>query len=189
MTHTLQFISKLTPYILKHTLPSARHRLGQLLVLGAITLGISIPAAATLDQQVAVGVCQATAGSPEAEFTGASYIIASNMDPGVEFICPINGHTAPPEKINSATVYLLNASSLENASVELCFTNLSSGGAVPSETCGKAGYSSNLVASTQAIKVGPSKLIKGTPLNAFLKVWMPAPFPAGYAFLRGFMIN
>lgn len=165
-----------------------KHRQASLCLLGVLTFGFSVSASATLDQQVAVGVCQATAGSPEAEFTGASYIIASNMDPGVEFICPINGHTAPPEKINSATVYLLNASSLEDASVELCFTNLSGGG-VPSETCGKAGYSSNLVASTQAIKVGPPKLIKGSPLNAFLKVWMPAPFPAGYAFLRGFMVN
>ncbi len=158
----------------------------QFITFAAFAIGLALPASAQMVQQVAVGVCQSSNDSKEAEFDGASFLIPSNMNSGADFICPIDGVDAHPTHISSVTVYLGDPSVTEDASVELCFTALNS---TPSEICGPPAYSVGAGYFAQAIKAGPPPLPRGSPLNAFIKVYIPQPNPPGYGFLRGFEVN
>ena len=121
----------------------------------------------------------------EMEYQGATYLVPSNMA-SATFHCPIDAALAPPGAIGSATVWVGDPSVSDNASVQLCFTNLAD---KPNEVCGKPTYSSgagyfvqSLVALPPALELRPSHV-------AFLKVYVPTPDPPGYGFFRGFRID
>jgi hypothetical protein len=146
----------------------------------------SMASAQALMQRTAVGSCQAVDGGDEFEYSGSSYLVPSNSD-GVLFECPIDAALAAPGSITRAIVWLGDPSVVENATAQLCFTNLN---ATPSETCGPIVSSVGAGYSVQALTPPPPAAGPLTRTHvAFLKVYIPSPEPDGYGFFRGFRIE
>ena len=148
-----------------------------------IGLGFGHSTIAQAIKELAVANCVEQEGNAGV-FSGASYIIASNMTPGVEFICPLDAATLLPLDIQMARVYVNIGDPATSAVAALCFTDMLEMG-FPSEICGDLALSSGT--GPQALKVAPPKVEKlNESAAAFLKVWIPAPY--GYSFFREFEI-
>lgn len=150
---------------------------------------LAVPAlgfAQALMQRTAVSSCQAADGGDEFEFSGSSYLVPSNSE-GVLFHCPIDVALAAPADIDRAIVWVGDPSVVEDATAQICFTNLNG---TPNETCGAIVSSVGAGYFVQALKPLPPV---GVPLTrehaAFLKVYVPQPDPPGYGFFRGFRIE
>ena len=140
-------------------------------------------ASAQTIQRLAVANCEEQSGNAGV-FFGASYIIAGNMEPGVEFICPIDAETVSPSEVDVVRAFVYVANATDIASVELCFTDMQEN-TFPSENCGEASLSAG--SGIQTIKAGPPKVEKFTDsMVAFIRVWVPAPY--GYSFFRGYEV-
>lgn len=154
----------------------------------SLLVALAVPAASfaqALMQRTAVGSCQAVEGGDEIEFDGSSYLIPSNSE-GVLFHCPIDAALAAPGGFSSADVWLGDPSVLEDATAQICFTNLN---ATPSETCGAIVTSNGAGYFAQQLEPLPPAMLVTRNHAAFLKVYVPSPEPSGYGFFRGFRIN
>jgi hypothetical protein len=136
-------------------------------------------------QELAVNNCREKNQSAGV-FFGASFIVAGNNVPGVEFICPIDAASVAPSDLQTVNVSMHIANSSDIATVELCFTDMHASG-FPTENCGPVSLSNG--AGLQILKAAPPKTNKfSDSMVAFIKVWIPAPDPYGYSFLRGFEV-
>jgi hypothetical protein len=154
----------------------------------SLMLVLAIPAstlAKALMQRTAVSSCQATEGGAEIEFDGSSYLVPSNTD-GVLFHCPIDAALAAPGGFASALVWVGDASAVEDATAQVCFTNLNS---APSETCGPIVTSAGAGYYAQQLEPVPPAVLVTRNHAAFLKVYVPSPDSNGYGFFRGFRIE
>jgi hypothetical protein len=147
----------------------------------------SVTLAATLMQRTAVGSCQVVEGGDEIEFDGSSYLVPSNAE-GVLFHCPIDAALAAPGGIARARVWVGDPSAVEDATAQICFTNLNS---TPSETCGDIVASAGAGYFAQTLTpLPPPGVVVTRSHAAFLKVYVPSPDPnGGYGFFRGFRIE
>jgi hypothetical protein len=132
-----------------------------------------------------VGSCQAIDGGDEFEFTGSSYLVPTSSE-GVTFECPIDVALAGPGSITQAVVWLGDPSNVENATAQLCFTNLN---ATPNENCGPVASSVGGGYFVQVLTALPPVGLFTRSHVAFLRVYVPSPEPAGYGFFRGFRIE
>lgn len=154
------------------------------LALAACLALPSLSQAQGMVQRNAVGSCQSINDDSEIEYSGGTYLIATNT-PAADFWCPIDASLAPPGAISEVTVWVGDASPTENVRVELCYTDLSG---TPGEVCGRPAFSSGQGYFTQAVTAFPPNILVTKNHVAFIKVAMPA-YPMGYSYLRGFRVK
>lgn len=154
-----------------------------------LMVALAVPAAGlaqALMQRTAVSSCQAVDGGDELEFDGSSYLVPSNTD-GVLFECPIDAALAAPGAFARAVVWVGDPSTVEEATAQLCFTDLS---ATPNEVCGTIVTTTGAGYFAQTLKpLPPPGVLFTRDHAAFLKVYVPQPNPPGYGFFRGFRIE
>lgn len=154
----------------------------------SLMIALLIPSATfaqPLMQRTAVASCQATDGGDELEFDGSSYLLPTGYD-GVLFHCPLDAALASPGGIQRALVWVGDASGIEEATAQICYTNLNS---TPSETCGPIVTSSGSGYVAQTLTPLPPGGFVMRYHAAFLKVYIPSPDTNGYSFFRGFRVE